>query len=195
LSTVSKSLTSKIIISIILLATLTRIAIPSFISHPPNFSPIDAIALFCGAYFGRRSAFIVVLFSVWIGDVFLNKIFMGSWSLFYPGFYWQYASYGLITVIGMQLKNNVNPLRLSLACLTSSVLFFGISNFGVWCSGFLYPLTIDGLVTCYIAAIPFFKNTLFSDLTFSILLFGSFSLMKSSVEKRSLILARSIIKK
>jgi hypothetical protein len=169
----------KILLSIILFATLTRIAIPSFLGHPPNFSAIDATALFCGAYFSRRSmACLVVLLSVWMGDILLSKIVMGQWNLFYSGFYWQYGCYFLITFIGAALKDKVSPLRLASACLTSSIVFFGISNFGVWCSGFLYPQTVDGLITCYVSAIPFFKNTLLSDLFFTGLLFGSFNLIK-----------------
>lgn len=174
----------KILLSIVLFATLTRIAIPSFIDHPPNFSAIDAIALLCGAYCSRRSiALIVVIFSVLIGDIFLNKILLGQWSPFYSGFYWQYASYGLITCLGATLKNNVQPLRLISTCLVSAILFFGLSNFGVWFSGLLYPLTLNGLIACYVAAIPFFKHTLFSDLLFTLFLFGIFELIKINVPK------------
>ena len=120
----------KILFGIIIFATLTRIAIPPFLGHPPNFSAIDATALFCGTYFSRRSiACAVVLLSVWIGDVCLNKIFMGHWDLFYKGFYWQYASYLFITLIGATLKDQIKPIHLITACLTSAILFFGISNF------------------------------------------------------------------
>jgi hypothetical protein len=176
---IKNTLEFKILLSMIIFAVLTRVAIPPFIGHPPNFSAIDAIALFCGAYFGRRFiAFIVVFLSVWIGDVFLNKIFMNDWVLFYSGFYWQYGCYFLITFLGTTLKDKVKPIHLASACLSSAVLFFVISNFGVWCSGFLYPLNLDGLVACYVSAIPFFKNTLFSDLFFSILLFVSFGLIQ-----------------
>lgn len=174
-----KMLGLKILLSIILLATLTRIVIPPLINHLPNFSAIDAIALFCGAYFSRRSiALLVVFLSIWIGDIFLNKIFLNHWVLFYSGFYWQYACYFLITFLGTSLKDKVKPIRLISACLASAVLFFAMSNFGVWYSGYLYPLTFDGLLACYIAAIPFFKNTLFSDLFFSLVLFGSFELIQ-----------------
>lgn len=176
----------KILLGIIIFATMTRIAIPPFLGHPPNFSAIDATALFCGAYFSRRSiACIVVLLSVWIGDVFLNKVFMGHWDLFYSGFYWQYGCYFLITLIGAALKDQVKPIHLISACLTSAILFFGISNFGVWSTGLLYPLTLDGLIACYVAAIPFFKNTLFSDLFFTMLLFGSFEMIQIKFPNRN----------
>lgn len=170
-----------ILLSIILFATMSRIAIPFLIGHPPNFSAIDTTALFCGAYLNRRwVAVVMVLFSVWIGDIFLNKILLGHWVLFYSGFYWQYICYFLITLIGASLKNKIGPVCLISACLASALLFFGISNFGVWYSGSLYPLNLEGLVACYVSAIPFFKNTLFSDLFFSLVLFGLMKLIDNA---------------
>ncbi len=169
-----------LMIGILVFATMTRIAIPPFIGLPPNFSAIDATALFCGAYFNRRlMACGMLLVSVWIGDVFLNKMLMGHWMLFYPGFYWQYGCYVLIICMGSLLKNQRKSIYLLPICLAASILFFVISNLGVWLSGLLYPMTLDGLLACYIAAIPFFKNTLLSDLFFSIVLFGIFELCRS----------------
>lgn len=168
------TLSFNIVLTLILLATITRIAIPPFFNHLPNFAAVDALALFSGVYFRRRlTALIIIFFSVWLGDIFLNKMWVGEWQLFYPGCYWQYLSYFLITYLGSLLKNNLTSFRILTTCFLSSILFFIISNFGVWYSGLLYPLTLDGLVSCYIAAIPFFKNTIFSDLFFTIVLFSS----------------------
>lgn len=164
---------SKIIFILILFSILTRMAMPPFLGHPANFSPLDAIALFCGAYFNRRiTACIAIVFIAWLSDFFIDKIFMGYWTFAYQGFYWQYASYFLITLIGTLFRNKITPVPLLFASLSASMIFFIISNFGVWCSGFLYPLTMNGLVACYVAAIPFFKNTVLSDLFFSAFLFG-----------------------
>jgi len=169
---------SNIVLSLVMLAVLSRVAIPPLLGHLPNFSAMDAVALFCGAHFHRRLVAVsVTLFSVWLGDVLLSQILMGHWVLFYAGFYWQYASYFLITLIGMILKNNIRPFTIFSSCAASSILFFAISNFGVWYSNSLYPLTFNGLIACYVAAIPFFKNTLLSDLLFSMVLFGSFALI------------------
>ena len=175
----------KLILSIMIFAILARIAIPPILGHLPNFSPMDAIALFCGAYFYKRTtAFIVTLLSIWFGDLVISKMTLGHWVFFYEGWYWQYASYVLIAIIGMRLNKRIKPLTVTRACLTSSMLFFMISNLGVWYSGFLYPLNLDGLVTCYVAAIPFYKNTLFSDLLFAGLLFGSYELaLKKQIAK------------
>ena len=167
-----------LVLGLILFATLTRIALPPFFTHLPNFSPVDAIGLFCGAYFSRRMvAICIALLSVWVGDIFINKLLLGHWTLFYQGFYWQYGSYVLVTLLGSTLAANIKPVRIASTCFASSILFFLISNFGVWFSGTLYPLTIDGFISCYIAAIPFYKNTLLSDLFFSSILFGSIYLV------------------
>jgi hypothetical protein len=65
-----------------------------------------------------------------------------------------------------------------LAAVTGSVLFFLITNFGVWLTDGLYPRTLDGLVICYAAAIPFFRHTLAGDAVYTIVLFGGFMLMQ-----------------
>jgi hypothetical protein len=164
----------KLMISVILLAALARIATPALMGYLPNFSTVDATALFCGAYFARKSmAYLAILCSVWLSDLLISKIYMGHWTLFYDGFYWQYGCYVLITTLGFLLKKRMSFSHLALASLSSSFLFFVISNFGVWTGGYLYPLTLDGLIQCYIAALPFFKNSIFSDLFFSLSLFLS----------------------
>lgn len=160
-----------LILSLVLIATITRIG---FFSHFANFSPVNAIALFCGAYFRRTIAFFVALSSVWIGDVLIDHLLMGHWILFYAGCYWQYTSYLFITMIGALLIHRVKPLYVIFASFSASVSFFVISNFGVWYSSLLYPPTFQGLISCYVAAIPFFKNTVMSDGLFAFVLFGSF---------------------
>lgn len=173
--------TSLIFLSIIIFSTILRILLPFQWSFPVNFSPLDAIALLSGAYCSKRvSGFFICLISVWVGDIFINRIYFSHWSLFYPGFYWQYSGYLLISLIGSLLRHRLSLINLIFASLTSSILFFMISNFGVWFSGFLYPLTLNGLTDCYIAAIPFFKNTILSDLFFCIIFFTVFSLIKSN---------------
>lgn len=172
---------SKIVTGIILFAILTRITLFPLIGHPPNFSAIDAIALFCGAYFSRPLiALLVVISSVWLGDVLLSQNLFGQWHLFYPGWYWQYLCYAMIILLGSLLNQSKrNASAVLFASLSASTLFFIISNFGVWFYGVLYPLTLQGLITCYIAAIPFFKNTVVSDLFFTGLLFGGQFLLSS----------------
>jgi hypothetical protein len=65
--------------------------------------------------------------------------------------------------------------------LASSVLFFVLTNFGVWAFDALYPKTLEGLMACYVAAIPFFRNTLLGDLSYTVVLFGGFALLERRI--------------
>ena len=77
-------------------------------------------------------------------------------------------------MIGMLALSRVSPLRVGTAAILSSVLFFAITNFGMWLFSGFYPHTLAGLEACYVAAIPFFQNTIAGDLFYATLLFGGF---------------------
>jgi len=77
-------------------------------------------------------------------------------------------------LIGSYLSKRVTPVRVFSASLSSSVLFFVVSNFGVWIGSGMYPHTGLGLTACYLAAIPFFTGTVASDFIYSAVFFGSF---------------------
>jgi hypothetical protein len=90
----------------------------------------------------------------------------------------QYLSFALIVWIGLWLGKDRSVLRIAAAALTSSVLFFLLTNFGVWAFSSLYERTLDGLITCYVAAIPFFRNTFQGDVLYTLILFGGFALLE-----------------
>jgi hypothetical protein len=134
------------------------------IPHPPNFSPIAALALFGGAQFAdKRLAFLVPL-----AAMFLSDLVLGLHSLI-PVIY---GSFALIVCLGFWVRRNQNIGRIGNAALFGSILFFAVTNFGVWLFGSFYPKTDGGLIECYTAAIPFFGNTLTSDLIYTAVLFG-----------------------
>ncbi|MDG2372119.1 MAG: hypothetical protein P8L83_05865 [Flavobacteriaceae bacterium] len=166
------------IIGLILLASFSRI-----IPHIPNFTPIGAIALFGGAYFKNKlHSFIIPFLSLWISDLLINNYILSyyeEFTWFYPGFLWQYSSFCVIILIGNFFLKKLSLKKIFLSIITSSLLFFIITNFGVWISGSLYPLNINGLITCYFFAIPFFKGTLLGFLFYSSFLFGAFEIFKS----------------
>jgi hypothetical protein len=143
------------------------------VPHPPNFSPIDAMALFSGAYLGRRG----LAFAAPLGALLLSDLFLG----FYHGMAFVYGSVALVVVIGWWVSSRRTPLRIGAAALVSSVLFFVLTNFGMWLFSGFYPRTMSGLVTCYVAAVPFFQNTLAGDLFYAALLFGGFALLERGV--------------
>lgn len=158
----------------ILTATIARL-----IPHPPNFTPIAAIALFGGASFAsKRAAFLVPIAALLLSDLVLG---------FYAITPVVYGSFALITCLGLWLRRSQNLQRLTVAAIAGAVLFFVLTNLGVWLFDTLYAKTLAGLAECYIAAIPFFWNTLLSDLFYSALLFGGLAF----AEKRWPALART----
>ena len=154
-----------------LIALLSAILVAAglrLVPHPPNFSPIDAMALFSGAYLGRRA----LAFLAPLGALLLSDLVLG----FYHGQATVYFSVALIVMIGMVALTRRSPLRVGAAAIASSVLFFVITNFGMWLFSGFYPRTFAGLEACYVAAIPFFRNTVAGDLFYAALLFGGFRL-------------------
>ena len=170
------------IISLILFASFSRI-----IPHMPNFTPIGAIALFGGAYLKNRyHAFLIPMISLWLSDLILNNFifsFYSEFTWFYPGFLWQYASFILIIVIGYLFLKKLNFKNIFITTIFSSLVFFIITNFGVWISGSMYTLDFQGLTSCYIMALPFFKGTLLGFMCYSTLLFGVLEFSKYKFEK------------
>ena len=166
-----------VIAALILVVALSRL-IPSM--H--NFSPLGALGLFGAAFFKRKSlAFIIPIVSIWISDVLVNNILYASYypsfTWFYEGFYWQYGSYLLIVLMALFLFKKVNTSRVVVGALTATVIFFLISNFGAWVTSPLYPKTFSGLMTSYVAGIPFLNNGLVGDLLYSTVFFGGFYLV------------------
>ena len=165
---------SILIISLILIASLSRL-----IPHYPNFTSICAVALFSTYYFKKNHiAIIISLSALWISDLLLNNIIYfdtyKNFTLFYKGFFWQYLPIILIAIIGKRILRKLSIGGLILSSLASSLIFFIISNFGVWLNSSIYSSDINGLLTCYFAAFPFFLNTLISTLVYSIALFFSY---------------------
>ena len=135
------------VIAIIIVAVLTRL-----VPHPPNFTPITAIALFSIINFKNKYlALSVPLICLFVSDLILGISLI---NLFV------YFSFILISTVGYFLKK-INLISV----LSSSLIFFVVTNFGVWLIG--YPNTVEGFITCYVAALPFFGWTIAGDLFYS----------------------------
>ena len=162
--------------ALIFIAALTRV-----IPHPPNFSPIEAVALFGGAYFAKRHwALLVPLLAMFASDLVLGLLNGGIyWSYFASaGYLLVYACILLSTLLGFGLRGKVGAGRVLAYSLAGSVLFFVVTNFGAWLSDPSYPKTAAGLVACYVAGIPFFQWTVLGTLFYAALLFGGFELLR-----------------
>jgi hypothetical protein len=160
---------------IALLSAIVAAAALRLVPHPPNFTPIGAMALFSGAYFGRRGlAFVAPLAALFLSDLVLG---------FYHGMGTVYFSVALIVMLGAIALRRASAPRVGVAAIASSVLFFAITNFGMWLFSGFYPLTAAGLAACFVAAIPFFQNTVAGDLFYAALLFGGFVLAERFVPR------------
>lgn len=147
-------------ILIIVFAVIFRL-----LPHPPNFAPISAMALFGGVYLNKRYALLIPLVALFISDLFLGL---------HKTMPFVYGSFFLTGAIGLWLRNNKNMKFILTGTLLSSVLFFVITNFGVWLVGGIYPKNATGLLECFTLAIPFFRNTILGDLFFTGVFFGSY---------------------
>ena len=144
------------------------------VPHPWNFAPIGAIALFAGAHFERRSfAITIPLVTMFIGDSIIG------YHALMPAIY---ATYALIAVIGMLLRNHRNSIpAIGGSVLLSATIFYVITNLAVWAIGTTYAKTMAGLIACYVAAIPFFGNTLASDALYTACFFGIFAISERTI--------------
>ena len=157
----------------ILVAAISRV-----FPHINNFTPIAAMALFGGVYFSdKRLAFIVPLVAMIVSDVILE--FTSGWG-FHNTIVYVYVAFILTSAIGLLVRKNTNVQTVLGASVLSSLLFFIITNFGVWAaSGGVGGAS--GLATTYILGVPFFAPTLLGDLFFNSILFGTFYLAQRRI--------------
>ncbi len=170
-----------VITLLILLVALSRL-----VPHPPNFSPVGGMALFGAAYYSKRymACFISVI-AMWISDLAVNNIlyaqYFDHFVWFYNGAIFTYGAFLVIVIFGTLILKKIRVKNLIVAALGSSIIFFLISNFGVWLASDMYPKNGGSLMSCYIAGLPFFQNTLFSNLFYCAMLFGIFELSVKNI--------------
>ena len=173
----SKNLKKEIFpIALILILALARL-----IPHPPNFTPIIAVAIMSGYFFKNINlSFLTLVVAMLIGDLFIG---------FYENMIFVYASLLLITFVFYKIANKINLKNLFIYGFIGSLIFFIVSNFGVWALGspgvqdIVYDKSFNGLMECYILAIPFFGNTFLSTVIFAypaIFIYKSLAVRSSS---------------
>ena len=151
------------------------------VPHPWNVAPIAAIALFSGIYLGGAYSVGVPLSAMFISDTMIG---FASWQVTWS----VYLSFFLIGLIGQVARKHKSFEVVLASSIVGSFLFFAVTNWAVWQFADWYPHTIDGLIACYVAALPFFRNTLAGDLFYTGVLFGSYELFLVISRKKSLIL-------
>ena len=155
-------ITNKQIFPIMLILIL---ALARLIPHPMNFTPVIAVAIMSGYFFKNiYLSFATLIISMLVADLFIG---------FYENMIFVYLSLLLISFSFYKLSKKINFKNLFIYGFAGSVIFFIISNFGVWALGspgvsnLPYDKSLSGLIECYIFAIPFFPNTFLSTLIFS----------------------------
>jgi len=156
---------------LIVAAVLTR-----FIDHPANVTPVLAIALFASVYLKRKSALIIPLIALLISDYFIGFY---EWPVMIS----VYLSYGLVILIGFYIKKHKSIPAVFGSTILGSILFYLITNFAVWAFYPFYPPTAEGLLTSYVAAIPFFRNALMGNMLYVTVLFGAYEAFRHYREK------------
>jgi len=140
-----------------------------FLPLPFSFAPVTAALLYFGARRPRNEMWIPVA-ALAAAGVYLSRSYYGyalSADLLVT-----WAWYAGMVLLGGMLAQKTSALRVGAASLVGSVSFFVVSNFAVWAVWNMYPKTLGGLGACYVAAVPFFRNAVVSDLLFAAAFFG-----------------------
>ena len=149
------SLIIKVTIGVLFAFSASRL-----IPHPPNFTSIIALSFYIPAAFGLKFIPVVII------SLFFTDLIIGLHSTLI-------FTHGSIFLIGLiSIYFNKSLLFRIFGTLTGAVIFYLVTNFGVWLGSDFYPQTAEGLIACYVAALPFFGNTLVSTYAFSGLFYG-----------------------
>lgn len=141
-------------------------AILRLLPHLPNFAPIAAMALFGGVYLNKKYAFGVPILALLISDYFIG--FYNIWVMLSV-----YGSFFIIGLLGLWLRKHKTILNTGAITLSSSVIFFIVTNFVVWAAPpSMYSHNWQGLTQSYIMGLPFFRNTLLGDFFYVGAMFG-----------------------
>ena len=165
---------------LVILAVLIALGVAGrLLPHPPNFTPMAAIALFAGFIFVKRyMAIVAVIVTMLLCDYFafgaLSAHWFGSKSMFVV-----YLALLFPIVFKNFLQRKLGILRIAGAALSSSIVFFVATNFAVWAFSTMYAKTFEGLVLCYTMAIPFFQNTIAGDMVWSGIIFGTYFALRN----------------
>ncbi len=164
--------TAGIAILLVMLAVLVRI-----MPHPANFAPVTAVAIFGGAVLPRRLAIVAPLLAMAVSDLIIGtydwRIMLTVWTC-----------YATTAYVSSHVLRRPRMTRGAVLTLAASLSFFVITNFAVWAASGMYAHTWTGLEECYLSALPFLRNTVLSDASYTVLLFGVLYTARMALERR-----------
>tara|TARA_B100001778_G_scaffold60069_1_gene46719 strand:- start:224 stop:739 length:516 start_codon:yes stop_codon:yes gene_type:complete len=158
---------------------MTLLVISRMISDIPNFTATIALIMFT-SYLIRDKflSVLVILVSQIISDLYIG---------IYSSMFFVYGAYVFIALLSPIIMNKLSFKSVLISSLVTPTIFYIVSNFGVWITGSTYPLSLDGLIMCYVAGIPFFDETLLSTVVFSVTIYVMMKLIVKEPEKLILI--------
>lgn len=161
------------------LALTVFAALLRLVPHPPNFTPVGSVALFGGANLRRWQAYCVPLLAMLLTDPIRSRL-EGNYAPYSWTTVVVYGCFLINVVLGrLFLRHSSSAARIASVAVLGSVQFFLLTNLYAWWNGLgLYTHTFAGLVTCYVAALPFFGCTVLGDLFYSGVLFSAYALLK-----------------
>lgn len=152
---------------VVFVLLVALIVVSRWIPHPHNFTALTAVTLFAGSFWSNKHW----RFAVPLAALFISDLFFG----FYPGIEMNYIAAALCVFLSPDLKSK-SWMPVVVSSTLASVVFFVVSNLGVWFFADLYPMTLSGLQTCFVMAIPFYSSLLASSLVYSFVLYGGYRL-------------------
>jgi len=160
-------------ICLLVLGILSR-----FVVHAWNFTPVIALALFGGVYLkNKKLAILLPLALLAVTDFILG---------FHQMMFFTWGSIVLIAAMGLWVQKNKSLKTVLGGGLVSAVLFYVVTNFGVWLVSGMYPLTLAGLSECFVLAIPFFRSTLLGTLVYGLIFFGAYEAIAARIKNTRL---------
>lgn len=141
----------------------------------PNFTPIGALALLCGATIKRKT----IAVAAPLVALALSDLFFGWHNLVWA----VYLSYAAIVFFGGLIKNTKDPVSLTKAAFGSAVFFYATTNFAVWLVSGLYPATLSGLIASYVAGLPFLHLSVLGNVLFTGIYFGLYHKWKTATDQ------------
>lgn len=158
-----------IAIVLVILAISTRL-----LPHPANFAAVGAVALFSGTYLNKKYALWLPLAVMVISDMIIG---------FHNLIFFTWGSFVLMGLIGLWVRKNKNVPNIIFGTITGSLAFFFITNFAVWAFTPFYAKTVQGLLQCFIMALPFFRNSIAGDIFYVGVLYGAYEGVKYLLPK------------
>lgn len=166
----------------VVFVTILAIALTRILPHPHNFTAVGAAAIFGGAVFNKSwKAILIPLAALFVSNLIINNTiyshYYEGFSILSSGSLWIYAAIILMSVLAHVLIKTFNVASIATTTILGTVLFFIVTNFGAWIGSPLYPQTAEGLLSAYVAGLPFLLNSLLGNLFFAAVLFGSYFLV------------------